>query len=71
MKKYIWISTEGNDDRSITYHDKDGPKRWLTHPEAVILAKAHKLLAVVVHTARGVHLRSFPNQPNFKSMEIR
>ncbi len=24
MKKYIWISAEGNDDRSVTYHDKDG-----------------------------------------------
>jgi hypothetical protein len=50
---------------------KNGAKRWLTHPEAVALAKAHKLLAVVVRTAHGVYLRSFPNQPNFSDMEIR
>lgn len=50
---------------------KNSAKRWLTHPEAVALAKVHKLLAVVVRTTHGVYLRSCPNQPNFSEMEIR
>jgi len=45
-----------------------GVKKWLTRAQAITLAKAKRLLVVVVHGRHGVYLRPFLHQTKFHDM---
>ncbi len=48
-----------------------GTKKWITRIQAIAIAEARKLFAVVVHGKHGVYLRPFPHHTRFHDMMVR
>lgn len=48
----------------------DGVQKWISHTQAITLAKAKKLLAIVVRSQYGTYLRPLPHQTKFHNMMI-
>lgn len=49
----------------------DGGKKWITRTQAIALAEAKRLFAVVVHGQYGTYLRPYPHHPRFHDLIVR
>jgi hypothetical protein len=69
-EKVIGVKFINRKSAEFLIQSSDGTKNWISRAQAIVFAKAKKLLAVIVHSQHGIYLRPFPHQTRFHNMMI-